>query len=247
MRCRVLGWLTLAASAFAVAAAARAEPPLTLRDIRALPTPALALRLLGPERGADIVRIEGVPDARVRASVLQVFLYARPVPLGSNYCSQRRYYRALASAASGEIGPLRRGQPLRILAGWEEPTLARAPGCRLAAGQRFASIREPDVAMRALDDLASAREAARATGPMTPLQLTCRDEVAWDPDRCLAGGREVLAQLPLEGACRVDAVDGDSQVVEVTLCTGGPLWELRLRAAGPAPVLSMLWKDSTNY
>ena len=204
MRCRVLGWLTLAASAFAVAAAARAEPPLTLRDIRALPTPALALRLLGPERGADIVRIEGVPDARVRASVLQVFLYARPVPLGSNYCSQRRYYRALASAASGEIGPLRRGQPLRILAGWEEPTLARP---RLPVGRRPAFRIDPRARCR---DACPRRSRLRAGGrardgaddaPAIDLPRRGRMGSGSLPRRRTGGARAAAARRGLPSRC----------------------------------------------
>ena len=45
----ILRWLLLAASVFAVSAAARTEPPLTFRAIRELPLPTVALRLLDPE------------------------------------------------------------------------------------------------------------------------------------------------------------------------------------------------------
>jgi hypothetical protein len=239
--------LILAASALPVGAVLRTEQPLTFGAIRALPPAILAPRLLGPGHGAEIVRIERLDPGRPAA--LQLFLYARPVPLGRRYCSQRRYYRLLTRAGSREIGPLGHREPLRVAVGWDEATLARAPDCRLAAGQRFAGIgdNDADVAMRALDDLASLREVARVPGPLLSLQLTCDDRVASDPDRCVDGAREVLARLPLEGACAIDSVDGDPQVVEVTLCTGGPLWVLRLRGAGPAPALSILWKDALTY
>jgi hypothetical protein len=239
---RAIICLILLAPAFPVAAAGRTEQPLTFRAIGGLPPEILAPRLLGPEYSAEIVRIERLDPGRPAA--LQIFLYARPVPLGDRYCSQRRYYRLLVRAGSRRIGPLGDGEPLRVAWGWDETTIARAPGCRLTAGQRFAGIRdnEVDAAMRALDDLASLQEAARVPGPLLPLQLTCDDRVASDPDRCLDRGREALARLPLDGACGVDAIDDDPQVVEVNLCTGGPLWVLRLRASGPAPALSMLWE-----
>jgi hypothetical protein len=207
---------------------------------------AVGRRLLGPEQGDDILRIE-FPDFRAapgRLPVgLQLFLYARPQPLGPTYCSQRRYYRALASAVSREIRPLRRGEPLRILASWDEPMLARAPGCRLTPGQLFASIRDVGVAMRALDDLTSAQAAARSANGTIPLQLACRDEVEDDPDRCGVGARDVLAHLPLDHACSVDRASDDRLDIHVYLCTNGPQWVLHhVMAGSDPPGLLMVWK-----
>ena len=242
----VLRWLWLASLAFSSGAFARTEEPLTYRAIRAMPPAVVGLRLLGPEGGDDIVRTEFIDvsaDARRLPSALQLFLYARPVPIGSNYCSQRRSHRLLTNAVSGELRSLRHGEPLRVVSGWEETTLARAPGCRLAAGQRFASIREADIAMRALDDLAALQMAARAQGPMASLQLTCRDEVEDDPDRCAAGTREVLARLPLDHACLVDRASDDQPNIDVYLCTGATEWLLHLLIAGSSPPrLSVVWK-----
>src|SRR4051812_27217283 len=113
-----LRWLSLVAMAFGPAAHAQTEAPLTYRAISAMTPAAVGRRLLGPERGADIVRVEFL-DFRAAAGrlpgLLQLFLYTGPVPLGPTYCSQRRYYHALASAVSREHRPLRRGEPLRIL------------------------------------------------------------------------------------------------------------------------------------
>jgi hypothetical protein len=168
------------------------------------------------------------------------------VPLGPTYCSQRRYYRFLtraASAASIDIRPLRRGEPLRILSGWDGPMLARAPGCRVVAGQLFAQTREPELAMRTLDDLASAQAAALSATGTIPIQLTCRDEVEDDPDRCGAGAREVLAHLPLDHACYVDRASDNEPNIDVYLCTGAPSWVLHLLITGSDPPrLSMVWK-----
>lgn len=238
-------WLSLAAMAFRLESHARAEAPLTYHTISAMTPAALGRRLLGPEQGDGIVRIEFL-DVRAAAGrlpiVLQLFLYARPVPLGPTYCSRRRYYRVLASAASGEIRPLRRGEPLRILSSWDEPMLARAPGCRLTPGQLFASVRDGGVAMRVLDDLTSAQEAARSANGTIPLQLTCRDEVEDDPDRCGAGAREVLAHLPLDHACS-DEASGDRPGIDVYLCTDGPQWVLhQLVMNSGLPRLLMTWK-----
>lgn len=123
--------------------------------------------------------------------------------------------------------------------------LARAPGCRLAPGQLFASVRDGAVAMRALDDLAFAQAAASSANGTIPLQLTCRDEVEDDPDRCGAGAREVLAHLPLNRACSVDRASDDGPDVDVYLCTDGPQWVLHQRRAGSDPPrLLMVWKHS---
>lgn len=239
---RTMICLILAASAYPIAAAERGKQPLTFRAIGAKPPATLAPTLLGPKHSAEIVQIERLDPGRPAA--LQLSLYARPVPLGHRYCSQRRYYRLLIRAGLRKIGPLGDREPLRVAWGWDELTIARAPGCRLTAGQRFAGIREndADIAMRALDDLTSLQEAARAEGPLPPLQLACDDKVDSDADRCLDGGRDALAHLPLTGACAVLAAEEERGAMDVTLCTGGPLWRLRLRARGPAPVLSMLWK-----
>ena len=98
-----LRWLSLAAVAFASAAFARPDPPLTYRAIREMPPSAVGLRLLGAERGTDIVRIDFLdfsPDARRLPIALQLFLYARPVPFGLTYCSQRLHLVVLSRAAS---------------------------------------------------------------------------------------------------------------------------------------------------
>jgi hypothetical protein len=244
---RAVRWLFLFVLALSSGAFARAPAALTYRAIMTMPPSDAGVRLLGAGRGADIVKISFIdlmnagPAARRLPGALQLFLYTRPVPLGSNFCSQRRYYLFLTAASSVATRGLRNDDPLRVNPGWDGATLARAPGCRLAAGQRFASIGDPDIAMRALDDLASVQEEARRPERTNVLQLSCDDRVEYDPDRCLGGGQAVLARLPLEQACRVDAVDGDPEVIEVTLCTGGPLWVLRLRARGRVPALSMLW------
>lgn len=242
------GRLSLAALAFSPAAHAQAEAPLTFRAIREMTPVAVGRRLLGSERRAHIVKIDYIDlwdPADTLPGVLQMFLYARPMPLGVTYCSQRRFYRALVSAVSRETRPLARREPLRILAAWDEPMLARAPGCRLAPGQLFASVRDGELATRALDALADAQAAARATGPMVRFELSCVDEAPWDPDHCAGGGRETLARLPLDHACRVDAVDGDPSVAEVTLCIDWHRWLLRLPAGESGPgLLSMTWKDS---
>lgn len=251
---RAVRWLVLVVLAFSSGAFAR-TPALTYRAIMTMPPSEAGLRLLGVERGADIVRLSFIdlmnagPDERRLPRLLQLFLYSRPVPLGSSFCVQQRQFLGLVSAqADQEIRGLRNDEPLRVLWGWKETTLARAPGCRLAPGQTFAGVQDRDVAMRALDDLAAAQEAARSPQRTVALQLTCDDAVEYDPDRCRGGGREALARLPLKGACRIDAIDGDPEVIEVTLCTGGPLWVLRLRARGRVPALSMLWKNADgNY
>jgi hypothetical protein len=246
MRRPALRWFSLSVLAVSAAAIAQPDAPLTYRAINAMTPAAVGRRLLGRERGADIVRVEFL-DFRAPAGrfpgLLQLLLYTRPVPLGPTYCSQRRYYHALASAVSREHRPLRRGEPLRILSSWDQPMFARAPGCRLAPGQLFASVRDGGVAMRALDDLASAQAAANSANGTIPLQLTCRDEVEDDPDRCGAGAREVLAHLPLDHACYVENASGDRPDVDVYLCTDGPQWVLhQLMAGSDPPRLLMVWK-----
>jgi hypothetical protein len=242
----ILRWLALAASAFAGAAAARTEPPLTFRSIHALPLPAVALRLLGPERGADIERIETRPASGPLPVALEVYLYARPVPLGPSYCSQRWHLLSLTNAGPPALRGLRHGEPLRVIFSDEWHSVARAPGCRLAPGQRFASLdaaADADLAMRVLDGLASAQAAALAPGPMGPIALTCRDEIESDPDRCGAGARDALAHLPLDQACAVSAGDDAPRNVEITLCTDGPQWVLhQLMAGSDPPQLLMVWK-----
>ena len=245
-------WLALVVLALSSSAVARAPGSLTYHAIMTMPPSEAGLRLLGAGRGADIVRLSFIdlpdagPDERRLPGALQLFLFARPVPLGANFCSQRRHFLLLLPAQfDWSSRGLRNDEPLRVLgSGWKETTLARAPGCRLATGQSFASFRDPDISMRTLDDLAAAQEEARAPGRTVALQLTCDDAVDYDPDHCLGGGREVLARLPLKAACSIHAVDDDPGVIEVTLCTGGPLWVLRLRARGRAPALSMLWQNA---
>lgn len=246
-----LRWLILAASLFAVAAYARTEPPLTFRAIHELPVPAVALRLLGPDRGADIERVETEPASGPLPVAVGVRLYARPVPLGPNYCSQRLHFLYLTKMDSQEIRPLRLGEPLRVMSRDEGISVARAPGCRLARGQLFASLQASataDLAMRVLDELASLQAAARAPGPMAPIALTCRDEIETDMDRCGGGAQDALAHLPLDQACAVIAGDDAPRNVEITLCTGGRLWILRMSPAGSGPAtLSMLWQYPVSY
>lgn len=252
MRChRILRSLVLAVLALGSGAFARAPAPVTYREMMTISPSQAGLRLLGAARGADIVGISFIdlpnaePDVRSKPGILQLFLTARPVPLGANFCTQRRQHFMLVNANPMATQRLGYDDPMRVFPAWKETTLARAPGCRLAPGQSFASFSgDPEMAMRALGDLASAQGEARSPGRTPGLQLSCKDAVDYDPDHCRGGGREALARLPLKRACAINAAEGDPEAIEVTLCTGGRLWRLRLRARGPAPGLSMLWKNA---
>src|SRR5690348_1193685 len=57
-RLPILRLVSLATVAWAAGAVAQTEAPLTYRAIRGMPPRALALRLLGPERSADVERVE---------------------------------------------------------------------------------------------------------------------------------------------------------------------------------------------
>jgi hypothetical protein len=242
--------LWLAAMAFGSGAHARADAPLTYRAIRQMTPAALGRRLLGPERGGDIVRMEFLDlrsfDSRpVRRwpSVVQLALYARPIPLGAAYCSQRLHVVTLSRAGSNQPRPLDARTPLRLIYNDEGGSLARAPGCRLAAGQRFAHTRDPELAMRTLDALASAQTAALSANGTIPFQLACRDDVEDDPDRCASGTREALAHLPLAHACAVDRASKDGPNIDVYLCTDLPQWVLHeLISGSDPPRLLMVWK-----
>jgi hypothetical protein len=247
-RSRLSRRLTLAASAFVFAAAARAEPPLTFRAIRALLPATVALRLLGPERGAEIVRIETRPNAGMAPGVLEVRLFSRAVAVGPNHCLQPLYRVTLTTLTPGHF-ELAEDEALRVGHVDETALIARAPACRLSEGQQFAEFRpglDEAAAMRALDDLAYAQ--AAAGGRRLPFRLSCRDEVDRDPDLCRRGARDVLAHLPLDQACDVDSDEDDPHAVAVTLCLHESQWTLSMRDFHTNRArLSMLWKDPDPF
>lgn len=89
-----LRWLSLAAMALCPAARGQTEAPLTYRAISAMTPAAVGRRLLGPERGADIARVE--------------FLDFRAQRAGCRACCSYFYIRdrcrsARPIAASGAI------------------------------------------------------------------------------------------------------------------------------------------------
>jgi hypothetical protein len=249
-----LRWLSLAAVAFGPAAYAQTEAPLTYRAIRELPPAAVALRLLGPERGGDVVRIESRREPMLPAT-LEVMLFHRPVPLGSDYCSQSVHRLYLFTIRHEGLQRVMDDDGLRVQNIEGGLSLARAPACRLSAGQRFASIGPTDAnaAMRALDNLAAA-QAGAATGGRLPIQLTCRDEVARDPDRCRRGARALLANLPLNRVCSISREQEDPQAIEAAICltdsiwAPGAYWSVRLRDFGTHRArLSLTWKDPAPF
>jgi hypothetical protein len=250
LRWPILRWLPLVAMAFAAQALAQTNAPLTYRAIRETLSSAMALRLLGPEQSADVERIEARREMMLPATV-EVHLFHRPVPLGRSYCRQLvhdLYLSTIRHEGSQIVADDDALQKMHDPS--QSSSLARAPACRLRAGQRFAAI-DPDNldgAMWALDRLAVAQAAALGPTRRIPFRLTCRDEIERDPDRCRRGVRDVLAHLPLDQACSVYAADDDPQIVEVDLCTDGPLWVVRIDSAGRVPArLSMLWKDPDPF
>jgi hypothetical protein len=236
-------FLLLAALAFASRAFAEDPAPLTLRAIREMTPSAVARRLIGPEHAADVERIETQPNWGMLPGALQVRLFHRPVPVGRNYCSQSKHQVVLFTAPPTRDVP--DDATLRVQYTDEINTLARASDCRLRTGQQFASLGvDADVAMRALDNLASA-QATAVRGGRLPFRLSCRDEVDRDPDKCRSGARAALAHLPLDLACSVDLHNSENvRTVEVILCPEVSMWMITMREIGIGRGrLTMLWED----
>lgn len=247
-----------AAAAFALslaaAVAAESPTPLTYRQIREMSPVAVAQRLIGPERGADVERIASRREPMLPAT-LEVLLFHRPVPLGRDYCSQSVHRLYLFTVRHEGTQTVLDDDGLQVQNSQEGASLARAPGCRLSVGQRFASMGsgDADAAMRVLDNLAAAQASAAARGPLR-IRLSCRDEVAYDPNRCRQGARAVLANLPLDRACSIDRNDEDPQETEAAICLDdsiwafGSFWSVRMRDFGTDRArLSLTWKDPAPF
>jgi len=238
----------------ATAAAAQTEPPLTYRAIREMPPAAVALRLLGSGQGADVVRIESRREPMLPGA-LDIMLFHRPVPVGRDYCSQSVHQVTLFTVRHEGTQTVLDNDGLRVQNTNEWDSLARAPGCRLSAGQRFAAIGtgDSDTAMQVLDDLAAAQARAAAHGRLR-IQLRCRDEVAYDPNQCRRGARTILATLPLGRICSIERDREDRQAIEAVVCLDDSVWarasywSVRMRDFGSDhPRLSLTWKDPAPF
>jgi hypothetical protein len=250
----VFRWILLAALAVATTGAAQMESWLTYRAIREMPAAAVAQRLIGPELGADVERVESRRDPMLPAA-LDVMLFHRPVPVGRDYCGQSVHELTLFTIRHEGAQTVLDDDGLWVQHRDEWNSLARAPACGLSAGQRFASIGSADsnTAMQALDDLAYAQVRAAGLGRLR-IQLRCRDEVAYDPDQCRRGARAILATLPLDRICSIDRDREDPQAIEAVICLDDSVWargfhwSVRIRDFGSDhPRLSLTWKDPAPF
>lgn len=146
-----------------------------------------ASQVLGPERAAQVERLEAVPFF-MAPTATRIRFYYPAAPLGNDLC-QRTGHETMVS-----FEPVRPDAQLTDLV-----EIALAPGCRLESGQPFALVerRVPVEAAAAMLRAVKGAQVAAATGGPLPFDLSCEDEFNIG---CADAGRTTLAALPIDQA-----------------------------------------------
>lgn len=177
-------------SAFLALLAAMQSAFPTPQAIAAMPTPEAAALLLGPSP-PDVVSHRIVTDPG--GSFMAVRFSAAARPAGEGLC-RRLTYRVSAI----DVARIRAGGSPSVPRAKDQ--IALADTCGALQDSDFAWVQGPGATietagtmLRWLDDL---QQRARRDDPLGA-EVTCRD-VRFTPDPCVAGGKAVLAALPLD-------------------------------------------------
>lgn len=199
-------------------------------------TAKLASELLPAEMAKDAVShvvsrgiFEGAPPSSVRFE-------GRASPTSDGFCSRKAYYVSISYKPETGVG-----EPQTVVTG----SKLRLGDCPKDNEAIFASLNSSPLAgaKMALSWIAWAQRVARNKAPL-PFRITCQTETG--PDRCADGGREALANLPLEKTYIIEQrrtaqpLRWDLAVTETD--PGQLLWDVKFDATPGKSAIDLVWK-----
>lgn len=159
-----------------------------------------------------------------------VEFFARPAPLGIEFCRRDGIY---ASVADGSASPT--------------AYLAAAPKCRMRAGASFARVQPSTAfvgAQQALRRLLALQQAARRGS--TRVMVTCKTETSTNP--CNRPGATVLADLPLHQIYIIEPRGAGWEFDVMPTGPGQVYWKVLLPPENtPDRMISLVWRQPAPF